>query len=60
MSKSRGNVVRTETILDAFGALCPTVPVLNPTNPSADDAALSEAGPSGGKQGLQPPEIDAQ
>ena len=23
MSKSRGNVVRTETILDAFGPLCP-------------------------------------
>ncbi|HEY4380666.1 MAG TPA: class I tRNA ligase family protein, partial [Acidobacteriaceae bacterium] len=27
MSKSRGNVVRTETILDAFGPLCPFVPV---------------------------------
>ena len=27
MSKSRGNVVRTETILDAFGPLCPPVPV---------------------------------
>ncbi len=27
MSKSRGNVVRTETILDAFGPLCPLVPV---------------------------------
>jgi methionyl-tRNA synthetase len=26
MSKSRGNVVRTETILDAFGPLCPPVP----------------------------------
>jgi len=26
MSKSRGNVVRTETILDAFGTLCPPVP----------------------------------
>jgi methionyl-tRNA synthetase len=26
MSKSRGNVVRTETILDAFGSLCPPVP----------------------------------
>ncbi len=25
MSKSRGNVVRTETILDAFGTLCPPV-----------------------------------
>src|ERR1035438_5559567 len=28
MSKSRGNVVRTETILDAFGPLCPPVPPL--------------------------------
>jgi methionyl-tRNA synthetase len=27
MSKSRGNVVRTETILDAFGPLCPPVPI---------------------------------
>jgi methionyl-tRNA synthetase len=26
MSKSRGNVVRTETILDAFGSLCPPIP----------------------------------
>jgi methionyl-tRNA synthetase len=25
MSKSKGNVVRTETILDAFGTLCPTL-----------------------------------
>ena len=27
MSKSRGNVVRTETILDAFASLCPPVPI---------------------------------
>jgi methionyl-tRNA synthetase len=27
MSKSKGNVVRTETILDAFGTLCPATPV---------------------------------
>ncbi|HZY61027.1 MAG TPA: methionine--tRNA ligase subunit beta [Edaphobacter sp.] len=26
MSKSRGNIVRTETILDAFGTLCPPPP----------------------------------
>ncbi len=32
MSKSRGNIVRTETILDAFGPLCPPTPaVLDPT-----------------------------
>ena len=30
MSKSKGNIVRTETILDAFGTLCP--PKLSPTN----------------------------
>lgn len=37
MSKSRGNIVRTETILDAFGALCPaSEPASEPTqNPSA-------------------------
>ncbi len=28
MSKSRGNIVRTETILDAFGPLCPPQPTL--------------------------------
>jgi methionyl-tRNA synthetase len=28
MSKSRGNVVRTETVLDAFGALCPPSPTV--------------------------------
>ncbi|HEX3570537.1 MAG TPA: methionine--tRNA ligase subunit beta [Acidobacteriaceae bacterium] len=41
MSKSRGNVVRTETVLDAFGPLCPPVPV------EAKD---------GISRGLQPPE----
>ena len=50
MSKSRGNVVRTETILDAFGPLCPPVPVLKGTgfSPSADGsdqgAALAAEG----------------
>jgi methionyl-tRNA synthetase len=32
MSKSKGNVVRTETILDAFGTLCP-VPAPAPSEP---------------------------
>jgi len=27
MSKSKGNIVRTETILDAFGTLCPPKPI---------------------------------
>ena len=35
MSKSKGNIVRTETILDAFGALCPPVPASNGTNGNA-------------------------
>jgi methionyl-tRNA synthetase len=35
MSKSKGNIVRTETILDAFGSLCP------PPSPSADGGAAS-------------------
>jgi methionyl-tRNA synthetase len=29
MSKSKGNIVRTETILDAFGILCPPSPATN-------------------------------
>ena len=41
MSKSRGNVVRTETILDAFGSLCPTQPIPAPIPmASFDEAAL--------------------
>jgi methionyl-tRNA synthetase len=35
MSKSRGNVVRTETILDAFGTLCPPPSGVEPSGPSA-------------------------
>ena len=39
MSKSKGNIVRTETILEAFGTLCPPPPI-----PSPDAAViLSEA-----------------
>jgi methionyl-tRNA synthetase len=33
MSKSKGNIVRTETILDAFGTLCPS-----PASPPANSA----------------------
>jgi methionyl-tRNA synthetase len=51
MSKSRGNIVRTETILDAFGTLCPATPLAPPTNavilsaakdPEAADTATSD------------------
>ena len=72
MSKSRGNIVRTETILDAFGALCPPVPVGTDTaaNLTPEVVILSEAknprissvapSPSGGSRGLQPPESTPQ
>ena len=40
MSKSRGNVVRTETILDAFGPLCPPVPPPSPSLLSSRSAPL--------------------
>ncbi len=39
MSKSKGNIVRTETILDAFGALCPPPPASVASLPLADPAA---------------------
>jgi methionyl-tRNA synthetase len=45
MSKSRGNVVRTETILDAFGPLCPPVAA----SVSLDSTGL-QPGESGAKE----------
>jgi methionyl-tRNA synthetase len=39
MSKSKGNIVRTETILDAFGTLCPPKPL----TPTTDTVILSGA-----------------
>ncbi len=35
MSKSKGNIVRTETILDAFGTLCPALRHPTPPIPSS-------------------------
>jgi methionyl-tRNA synthetase len=59
MSKSRGNVVRTETILDAFGPLCPPVPASSPQTLSSANAPLlssrSEAEGSASPGPLQPP-----
>ncbi len=43
MSKSRGNIVRTETILDAFGTLCPAQ-----QQPSAQQQSLSSFREAGG------------
>jgi methionyl-tRNA synthetase len=40
MSKSRGNVVRTETILDAFGPLCPPVPPILPAPPNRSEVVI--------------------
>ncbi|WP_260734630.1 methionine--tRNA ligase subunit beta [Tunturiibacter lichenicola] len=42
MSKSKGNVVRTETILDAFGTLCPPtpVPLLSFRSEAAEESAV--------------------
>ncbi len=49
MSKSRGNIVRTETILDAFGTLCPTAPS------SSLLSSRSEAEGSASPEPPQPP-----
>ena len=49
MSKSRGNIVRTETILDAFGTLCP------PPQPSPS-SGLSSFAESGGPASPAPPQ----
>ena len=54
MSKSRGNVVRTETILDTFGPLCPPVP-FTASDPTTNAVILSEA-KDGSSSGLQPAE----
>ncbi len=47
MSKSKGNIVRTETILEAFGSLCPPV-FEGHTNDASDASRISS--------GLQPTE----
>jgi len=42
MSKSKGNIVRTETILDAFGTLCPASPPISLSSRSvAEGSAFS-------------------
>jgi methionyl-tRNA synthetase len=42
MSKSRGNVVRTETILDAFGPLCPPPPTPLSPPPTLSSRSAAE------------------
>ena len=51
MSKSKGNVVRTETILDAFGTLCPPPAPASPSDLSFRSAAEESASP----ESPQPP-----
>ena len=46
MSKSRGNVVRTETILDAFGPLCPPLPSLLSSRSVAEGSASPSSDPA--------------
>jgi methionyl-tRNA synthetase len=57
MSKSKGNIVRTETILDAFGTLCPPKHSL----PYPDTVILSEAagGSSPAAQSKDPEALNA-
>jgi methionyl-tRNA synthetase len=43
MSKSKGNVVRIETILDGFGALCPAPPLLSFRSEAEESASQPEA-----------------
>jgi methionyl-tRNA synthetase len=46
MSKSKGNIVRTETILDAFGALCPPQPLpFLSSRSAAEGSAVSPDSP---------------
>ena len=46
MSKSKGNVVRIETILDAFGTLCPATPQLDLSSFAADGGPASVLEPT--------------
>jgi methionine--tRNA ligase beta chain len=61
MSKSRGNVVRTETILDAFGPLCPPVPpstsegAAPPPTPDAAPPPTPDAAPPPTPAAAPPP-----
>jgi methionyl-tRNA synthetase len=55
MSKSRGNVVRTETILDAFGPLCPPVPPLLSSGHTPLLSSRSEAEGSASPEAPQAP-----
>ena len=57
MSKSRGNVVRTETILDAFGPLCPPVP---PLFSSGNAPLLSSRSEAEGSASPEAPQLSTE
>ena len=60
MSKSRGNIVRTETILEAFGTLCPPPPTNAVIDPATKTVILSEASqPHREAQTKDPEEVHA-
>ena len=59
MSKSKGNIVRTETILDAFGPLCPppqSVATGSFGHQGLTTGSFGHQGLTGGSVGLQPHE----
>ncbi len=61
MSKSRGNVVRTETILDAFGSLCPPTATIAPTLSSSKSETLSSSTEGRGSAvSLEPPQTSSE
>jgi methionyl-tRNA synthetase len=55
MSKSKGNIVRTETILDAFGTLCPPQLSTGDTNRRGTASAVPESTPT--EDGASAPEV---
>ncbi len=55
MSKSKGNIVRTETILEAFGTLCPPQPTPQELSSPATPHALSSFAEDGGS--ASPPNL---
>jgi methionyl-tRNA synthetase len=55
MSKSKGNIVRTETILDAFGTLCPPPPSTEESNRRGSASAVP--GSTSTEDGASAPEV---
>ena len=60
MSKSRGNIVRTETILDAFGTLCPPHPQSAAPPPEASNTPAAEPALSAAQTSSAEPALSAE